>query len=266
MNQLLPARKRNRLLTVEWKGKRSIKDLVESLCVPHTEVGGIRVNGQWVDFSYILADNDRVMVFPVSPVSSSETVDPCFTCTTCTSENPLFRSMPVTEPRFLCDVHLWKLARRLRLLGYDTWHDPKWDDAQLADISQKQGLILLTRDRGLLIRRKVERGIYIHNTDPERQVKELLHRLGLREPIAPFTRCLLCNGFLEPVDMTDEEARKKLKPLVPVGVLKWTDEFHYCPTCRKMYWKGAHYEKLIKKIKGYGIRPAARPTAWASYL
>jgi uncharacterized protein with PIN domain/sulfur carrier protein ThiS len=229
LNSLLPVKKRNRQLTVEWKGKRSVKDLVESLCVPHTEVGGIRVNDRWVDFAYILRDNDRVTVFPVCPPGLAG----------------------VGDPKFICDVHLWKLARRLRLLGYDTQYDPQWDDAQLADISQKQGLILLTRDRGLLIRSKVERGIYIYNTDPEKQVKELLQRLGLRGVAAPFTRCLLCNGFLESVDMADQETAKKFKSLVPGEILKWADEFHYCSSCGKMFWKGTHYIKLMKKIEEY---------------
>lgn len=231
LNSLLPVKKRNRLLIVEWKGKRSVKDLVESLCVPHTEVGEIRVNDRWVDFTYILRDNDRVTVFPACP------------------PGPL--AVGTGDPKFICDVHLWKLARRLRLLGYDTQYDPRWDDAQLADISQKQGLILLTRDRGLLIRRKVERGMYIYNTDPEKQVKELIRRLGLRGLAAPFTRCLLCNGFLEPVNMADQEMAKKVKSLIPGEILKWADEFHYCPSCRKMFWKGSHYLKLIKKLEEY---------------
>ncbi len=110
LNSLLPVKKRNRLLTVEWKGKRSVKDLVESLCVPHTEVGAIRVNDQWVDFTYILRDNDRVIVFPV-----------------CQSG-----PVGVGDPKFICDVHLWKLARRLRLLGYNTQYNPQWDDRSRA--------------------------------------------------------------------------------------------------------------------------------------
>ncbi|MCU0289063.1 MAG: Mut7-C ubiquitin/RNAse domain-containing protein [Acidobacteria bacterium] len=250
LNDLLPVKKRNRLITVEWKGKRSVKDLIESLCVPHTEVGGIKVNGHWVDFAYILGEDDRVEVLPKKPVPGLGLNE---SCQVRTPGNPLCQILPEGEPRFLCDVHLWKLARRLRLLGFDTWYDPHWDDAQLADISQEQGLILLTRDRGLLIRRKVEQGIYIHSTDPEKQVKELLQRLGIRGPVVPFTRCLLCNGRLEPVDLTDEKTSWEFKQLVPVNVLKWSDEFHYCPNCRKMFWKGTHYEKLIKKIKDYGI-------------
>ncbi|MDQ1351790.1 MAG: uncharacterized protein QG657_2095 [Acidobacteriota bacterium] len=229
LNSLLPVKKRNRLLTVEWKGKRSVKDLVESLCVPHTEVGEILVNDQCVAITYILCDNDRVTVFPVS----------------------LPGPLGMGDPKFICDVHLWKLARRLRLLGFDTLHDPQWDDAQLADISQKQGLILLTRDRGLLIRRKVERGIYIYSTDPEKQVKELLQRLGVRGLTAPFTRCLRCNGFLESMDMADQEMARKVKSLVPGEILKWANEFHYCPSCRKMFWKGSHYLKLLQKLEDY---------------
>jgi uncharacterized protein with PIN domain len=240
LNDLLPLKKREKHLTVEWKGRRSVKDLVESQCVPHTEVGGIRVHDRWVDFSYILREGDRVVVFPVN--SGSEL---------CTGDNPLFNPEPIKDPKFICDVHLWKLARRLRLLGFDTRFDPRWDDAQLADISQRQGLILLSRDRGLLIRSSVQRGIYIHSTDPEIQVKEVLHRLHLFQLAAPFTRCLLCNGFLEPVDLEGEEFETKFKPLIPEGVLNWSKEFHFCSSCQKIFWKGTHYDKLTRKIKSY---------------
>ena len=235
---LLPLKKRKENLTVEWKGKRSVKDLVESLCVPHTEVGGIRVNDQWVTFSYILYDGDRITVFPFSPDCR-------------TPDNPLFKPEPLPHVGFICDVHLWKLARRLRLLGFDTYFNSQWDDARLADISQKQGLIILTRDRGLLIRKKVTRGVYIHNTDPEKQVKELLQRLNLHKSIAPFTRCLLCNGLLEPVDMDSTFFKEILKPQIPSKVLEWTKEYHFCTSCQKVFWKGSHYEKLILKIQGY---------------
>ena len=236
--ELLPLKKRKENLTVEWRGKRSVKDLVESLCVPHTEVGGIRVNDRWVSFSHILSNGDRITVFPYSPGCR-------------TRENPLFKPEPLTHPGFICDVHLWKLARRLRLLGFDTFFNRQWDDARLADISQKEGLILLTRDRGLLIRKKVTRGVYIHNIYSDKQVKELLQRLDLLKSIAPFTRCLLCNGLLEPVDMGSTFFKKILKSQIPSKVLEWTKEYHFCTSCQKVFWKGSHYEKLIRKIKEY---------------
>ena len=246
LRHLLPLKKRNTRLTVPWQGRRSVKDLVESFCVPHTEVGGIRVGGQWVDFSYIVCDDDRVIVFPVSPVSA-----PVGSCESCTPDNPLFKPAAVEDPVFLCDVHLWKLARRLRLLGFDTRFDPRWDDAQLAGISQTEGFILLTRDRGLLIRRVVERGVYIYNTDAEAQVIELLRRLDLVKRVSPFTRCLVCGGFLEAVNMGGEFFEQTLRPLIPPKVLEWAKEYRYCPSCEKVFWKGSHYKKLIALIERY---------------
>lgn len=249
LNDLLPLKKRNQHLIVPWQGRRSVKDLVESLCVPHTEVGGIRVGERWVDFSYIVGQGDRVVVFPVSPLSTA--VGSAGSCESCTPDNPLFNPGPVENPVFLCDVHLWKLARRLRLLGFDTRFDPRWDDAQLAEMSQKEGFILLTRDRGLLIRRVVERGVYIHNTDPEEQVLELLRRLDLVKRVSPFTRCLVCGGFLEPVNMESGFFAQTLKPQIPPKVFEWTKEYHYCTSCEKVFWKGSHYEKLIAMIHRY---------------
>jgi len=235
---LLPLKKRKKNLSVKWKGKRSVKDLVESLCIPHTEVGGIRVNDHWVSFSHILSNGDHITVFP------------CYSgCRT--RENPLFKPEPLTTLGFICDDHLWKLARRLRLLGFNTFFNRQWDDAKLADISQKEGLILLTRDRGLLIRKKVISGVYIHNIDPDKQVKELLQRLDLFKSIAPFTRCLICNGLLEPVNTGSTFFKEILKPQIPSQVLEWTNEYHFCTSCQKVFWKGSHYKKLIQKIEGY---------------
>ncbi|MCP5103210.1 MAG: twitching motility protein PilT [bacterium] len=245
LNRLLPLKKRKRQVTVQLKGKHSVKDLVESLCVPHTEVGGIFVDHRWVDFSYIVRPGDQITVFPVpSPSASGDQ------CQCRTKENPLFNPEPLS-PRFLCDVHLWKLARRLRLLGFETQFDPRWDDAQLAEISRKQELILLTRDRGLLIRSTVKQGIYIHNTDPEKQVKEVLQRLDLYKAVVPFTRCLSCGGLLEPVTMEGEFFEKEIRPQIPPKVLEWAKEYHYCLSCRKVFWKGSHYEKLIQMIEKY---------------
>jgi uncharacterized protein with PIN domain len=230
LKDLLPLKKRQKCLSVQWVGKRPVKDLVQSLEIPHTEVGRIRVNSIDVDLSYILRDGDTVEVFPVSN-----------------------RKQPIDNPRFICDVHLWKLARRLRLLGFDAWFDPRWDDEELADIAHREKLILLTRDRGLLKRNKVEQGLLIRNTDPEKQVIEILQRLGIAKIVNPFSRCLVCGGILEPVniDKKDEFFQKKLKPQIPANVLEWCSEYHFCPSCKKVFWKGSHYKKLTRLIKKY---------------
>lgn len=230
LKDLLKNDGKSQWISVEFPGKRSVKDLVQSLGVPHTEVGKVRVKDQWIDSSYVLHEEDTVEVFPVSPGKTL---------------------IDTNNPRFICDVHLWKLARRLRLLGFDTRFNPQWDDAELADICQKERLILLSRDRGLLKRNKVERGLLIRNTDPEKQVSEVLHRLHISAKAKPFTRCLVCNGLLEPVSNTGELFEKKIKSQLPPKILNWCQEFHFCPTCEKAFWKGSHYKKLIRMIDKY---------------
>jgi uncharacterized protein len=247
---------------VEFHGKRSVKDLIQSLGVPHTEVGDIQVNNQCTKLTYILREDDTVVVFPLSPGRILVDKDP---------------------PGFICDVHLWKLARRLRLLGFDTRFNPEWDDPELADICQKECLVLLSRDRGLLKRNKVEQGLLIRNTDPEKQVIEVLHRLDISDKAAPLTRCLVCNNTLvrmattfsnyndsrntqqfEKKDLNkkktlqysktealEELFEKRIKPQLPPKILEWCSEFQFCPNCEKTFWKGSHYDKLIRMIEKY---------------
>ena len=193
-------------------------------------MGKVRVNKQWVEFNTLLEEGDRVEVFPTSPGVSHLNLD---------------------NPRFLCDVHLWKLARRLRLLGFDTLFNPQWDDPDLAELCQEQGLVLLSRDRGLLKRNKVEQGLLIRSTDPEKQVSEVLKRWGIGNKINPFTRCLLCSGLLEPVACESDYFQQKLKPQVPPKILNWCREYNCCPSCEKVFWKGSHYQKLTRKIRQY---------------
>lgn len=230
LKDLLTGDGRAEWLSMEFPGKRSVIDLVQSLGVPHTEVGKIHVNEQRTDFTYTLRNGDAVEVFPISPGEAPASIDP---------------------PRFLCDVHLWKLARRLRLLGFDTRFNPQWDDAELADICQKEHLLLLSRDRGLLKRNKVKQGLLVRNTDPEKQVDEILQRLGIGAKAAPFTRCLVCSSILTPVSITGEFFEKKIKPQLPGKILEWCKEFHFCPCCEKVFWKGSHYKKLTRMIDKY---------------
>ena len=139
-------------------GKRSAKDVVESFGIPHTEVGRVLVNHSTVDLSYILRDGDRLEIHPAEAGMNG---------TTSAAAEP-----GTGEVVLLCDEHLRKLCRRLRLLGFDAAMNREWDDAQLADISEKEGRVLLTRDRGLLMRKKVTRGLLIRSTDTEKQVRD----------------------------------------------------------------------------------------------
>jgi uncharacterized protein len=225
---LLPLKKRQPVITVEWKGKRPVIDLIQSLDVPRTEVGEILVNHKAVKFSYILQGGDWINVYSVPPLRH-----------------------PPENPRFLCDVHLWKLARRLRLLGFDVKFNPQWEDEKLAEVSHNEKLILLTRDRGLLKRNRVYRGVLVRNMDPEKQVVEILKRLNAGSLIKPFSRCLICSHMLEPVDRESDFFNTVLKPQIPPKVLQSFMQFNYCPTCRKPFWKGSHHKKLTGLIETY---------------
>ncbi len=237
LQDLLSPDKRNKILEVSFRGRRSIKDLIESFRIPHTEVDRVRVNTGLVDFSYILQDGDRVEVYSVLENHPYQ------------GGKPLL-AKPMAEPAFLCDVHLWKLTRRLRLMGFDVGFNDTWGDDQLADISRKEGKILLTRDRGLLMRKEVTRGLLIRSTSTEKQVEEVLERLNLRDKCRPFSRCLLCNGFLQKVEEGDE-AIEKIKQRIPPRVLSWCRQYHICLSCDHIYWQGSHYKKLLAMVKGY---------------
>lgn len=218
-----------------YKGKRSVKDLIESFGVPHVEVDLIMANGEPVDFDYAVRDGDRLSVYPVFERLNIGGISG-------------LRERPLRDSRFVLDVHLGKLARDLRMLGFDCLWNPDWDDPDLACISAEEQRILLTRDRGLLKRKIVSRGLAVRSDDPETQLKEVMEKLDLKDRIEPFTRCLSCNGRigrLEPGSPLFE----KLKPCIPPKVLEVNREFSWCPVCGKVYWKGSHYDSMMRRIE-----------------
>ena len=205
----------------------TVKHLVESLGVPHIEIDLILVNGGSVDFSYIMRDGDMVSVYPVF-----EMID--------ISEIGRLRPSPLRDTRFVLDIHLGQLATYLRLLGFDTLYSNDFDDPELAAISSSQRRILLTKDRGLLKRNLVTHGCYIRDTDPKKQPLEVIRRFDLRRDIRPFNRCLKCNGLLK--DVSKEGVNQRLKP----DTIRYFDEFRICSQCDQIYWKGSHYDRMIR--------------------
>lgn len=217
-------------LKCSFQGRRSIKDLIESFGVPHVEVDLILINGISVGFDYIVKNGDRISVYPMFESCSIEAVSRL-------GKNAL------RDTKFVLDVHLGKLARYLRLLGFDADYLNLRDDTELADISKDQKRILLTRDRQLLMRSIVERGLIVRNTDPFLQIVEILNRLDLWNDVNPFSRCLNCNGRITEIPKTDEEFLSIYTEL-PDNVKLWCAEIYRCTNCGRVYWKGTHYEKL----------------------
>ncbi|MBZ8179894.1 Mut7-C ubiquitin/RNAse domain-containing protein [Oscillatoria salina] len=210
-----------------FKERGSIKDTIESLGVPHPEVDSIVVNGESVDFSYLIADGDRIQVYPISTQNNS----------TVSLRPPL-----AEHPTFVLDVHLGKLCSSLRMLGFDTLYRNDYDDEELATISADKNRILLTRDKGLLMRSIVTYGYYVRSTKPEQQLTEVMQRFDLFQLVKPFQRCIRCNGQLQAVE------KQAISAEIPPTVRLEIEEFHRCQDCHQIYWKGSHYEKMQKFI------------------
>lgn len=229
LGELVAPADRGRRVRREVAVGTTVKDLVESLGVPHTEVDVIVVNGASVGFGHRLAPGDQVEVFPVS-----EAVD----------VTPIvhLRPEPPRTPRFVLDVHLGRLARDLRLLGFDALWGNEASHVELARTSSDQQRILLSRDRGLLKRRAVTQGYYVRGTSHRAQLDEVVQRFGLRGRIEPFGRCLACNGLLQLVSKVDVEQ------LLPPRTRRDYDEFRRCPDCGRVYWKGSHYDALRRVV------------------
>ena len=208
-----------------FEGRVSIKDMIEALGVPHTEIDLILINGESVDFSVLVQDGDRISVYPVF-----ESFDIA----------PLLRvrPKPLRDPRYVLDVHLGKLAAYMRLLGFDTLYRNDYEDAELACISRDERRTLLTRDRGLLKRSLVTYGYCLRTKDSKEQVTAVLHRYHLHDQINPWSRCLRCNGRLQPV--AKEAILHRLEPKTKL----YFNNFQICADCEQIYWRGSHFGKL----------------------
>ena len=144
--------------------------------------------------------------------------------------------------RFLLDIHLGTLVRRMRLLGIDTaYENPDVGDAALAARSAAEQRIMLSRDRGLLRRREIFAGAYVYSPQPAEQLDEVLTRF--EPPLAPWTRCTACNGVLQRAEK--EEVRESLEH----GTEQTYDTFARCEDCGQAYWRGAHYGRLNEIVE-----------------
>lgn len=229
LNDHLPPGQQYRMIEREFLLATSVKDLVESIGVPHVEVDLILVNGESVDFSRLVRDGDRVAVYPVFEALDVTPVQH-------------LRPQPLREPRFVLDVHLGRLAGYLRMLGLDSLYDQHASDPELVRISSGQRRILLTRDRGLLKHSAVTHGYWLRETESRRQAAEIVRRFDLARSIRPFTRCMVCNQALRVA------AAHEVLNRVPPKVAEWCGEFRKCESCGRVYWQGSHWRRMQQWI------------------
>lgn len=230
LNDFLPGEWRGATVRRPFRSHQTVKDVLEAMGIPHTEVDLILVNGDSRGFGYRPRSGDRIAAYPMF-----EALD--------VGSTERLRPQPLRDPRFVVDVNLGRLARLLRLLGFDVWWSSDADDATLAGISLERQRILLTRDRGLLKRRAVTHGLFVHSQDPEEQTVEVIKRLDLRERLAPLTRCVRCNGELAAVGK--QEVLDQLEPLTR----RHYEEFSRCSGCGRVYWAGSHHARLLGLVE-----------------
>jgi len=202
----------------------TVKDLVESCGVPHTEIGYLILNGSGsASFSTRVSDGDHIDILPILP-----------------SKPDLLKLQPASPvtPGFIADIHLGKAARRFRLLGFDTAWFTGSDDLEMLDIMEAEKRILLTRDRRLLMNNRVVFGCCVRSDSPVEQVRQVVDRYGLSGRFRPFSRCISCNGVLE--GRSKEKVNASLQP----KTRRYYDEFQGCPSCGKIYWQGSHIRRL----------------------
>ncbi|HEX6564822.1 MAG TPA: Mut7-C RNAse domain-containing protein [Chthoniobacterales bacterium] len=200
--------------------RTSVKDLIESCGIPHPEVDLILVDTRRVDFRFRIENDCITDVYPFSSLRASSGL-----------QTRGIRS-------FVADGHLGKLVRDLRLLGIDVDYRNDADDRDLLAVMQREERALLTRDRLLLMHRVVQNGFFPKSQKPLEQTVETVRRFGLAPALAPFTRCLRCNGILK---RTEKKAViDQLEPLTQL----YYDDFTKCPSCGQTYWRGSHMGKL----------------------
>ncbi len=229
LNDFLPPGQRKIAFQHPYRQAGSIKDMIEALGVPHTEIDLILVNGHSVDFNYLVQDGDRISVYPVF-----ESLD--------ITPVTRLRPAPLRVTRFVLDTHLGRLAAYLRLFGFDTLYRNDYDDQTLADISAEEHRILLTRDKQLLMRKQITHGYYVRATQPRKQLAEVLTRFDLHNAQQPFTRCIHCNGEIGPI------AKEQIEPRLLPRTKALYNEFWQCAQCHKIYWKGSHYRRMQQLI------------------
>jgi uncharacterized protein with PIN domain len=212
----------------------STSDLITAIGLRPDQIDLILVNGQSAGMNYRLSDKDRIAFYPVFErldISSLEKI----------------HEIPLRRPRFILDVHLGKLARLLRLLGFDALYRNDYTRDELIQKSIDEHRILLSKDEQLLKDELITHANLIRSPDPHRQINDLLQTLDLFSLAAPFTRCTLCNSMLHRIEKESVLFR------IPTMTSKICDEYLLCPSCDHIYWKGTHYkrlESLVREILG----------------
>jgi uncharacterized protein len=195
----------------------AIGDALEALGLPHGEIGRVLLDGEVASLRALLVRDHVVAVWPAEP-------------------------RPLTDPRFVCDQHLGKLARLLRFCGFDTLWDPTLREASLARLAITSGRTVLSRHRALLKRRLIASALLVRSDHADRQLTEVLRRFELAGHVSRPGRCPTCNGNL--VALRKDAVRVPIPPRTAA----WRDDYWLCDGCGQLFWEGTHVQRLQARV------------------
>jgi len=229
LNDYLAPERRKRTFACEVAPDATVGEVIDALGVPREAIDLALADGVPVGFDHRVGDGERIALYPVFEALDVGPVT-------------ALPGRPLRETRFVLDVHLGRLARDLRLLGFDCRYRNDAADDALAALATAEGRILLSRDRALVARRELHRAYLVQATAPRAQAAEVVRRLDLAGQIRPFTRCLACNGEVQTVAVGD----------VTSPLPEWVHATHRqvarCPGCGRCYWRGGHWRRMQRLI------------------
>lgn len=224
LNDFLPIHKRGKPFLYYFWGNPSINNAIQAQHVPHTEVNMILVNGRRVKPDFRIKPGDRISVYPDFKLLNTD---------------GFHQAKEPTDPqKFVVDANLGKLTKYLRMLGFDSLYDNRFEDEEIIRIATDEDRLILTRDLEMLKNSKVTQGYFLRSSQPEQQLLEVNEKFDLYRYFRAFSRCMICNGRVKSVE------KSKVKDLVKEETYRIFSDFYQCNQCRQIYWKGSHYEKM----------------------
>ncbi|MGC8765843.1 MAG: Mut7-C RNAse domain-containing protein [Brevinematia bacterium] len=228
LRYLLHKKYRDGEITIKFLLSASVKDIIESLGIPHTEVGLVLLNGISADWNEKISDGSRLAVYPFFYNVDIKTISRVY--------------WQPERIRFVSDVHLGRLSKYLRILGFDCVYQNNFEDEEIIEIAHREKRIILTKDRGILKNNRVKYGLLLRSKNTKEQLKEVMERFDLEAKKKPFTRCINCNQKLKKI------SRKEAMGVFSYLSDRYYTDFYRCSLCKKVYYKGSHYYRMLKEI------------------
>ncbi len=230
LNRYLPKEKRKRQFDYHITKAVTIQEVLNDLGVPSSEIDLLLVNGESAGLDFVLHGNEHVSVYPRFERFNI-------------NDLTKIREKPLRELKFICDSHLGKLSKYLRMLGFDTLFANQNSIDQIIELSLSQNRIILSRNHRLVKHRLVTRSLWVRSFDPLEQIRDVVFQLDLQNSISPLTRCIVCNGRLEKI------GKDKIQNRLEEETANNFNDFYICRQCGKIYWKGSHYNNMLTLIE-----------------